>query len=145
LNEWQKPFEKLEIGTSKELKKGTKIVVLSVGHIGNMITEILEEQRNSKEIGHINMQFIKPLDTKQLEVVFNNYEHIITIEDGCKSGGFGSAVLEYANQMQYNTPVHVFGIDDTLIEHGTIPELHKIAQIDKSAIEKFITQLLNEK
>lgn len=145
LKEWQTPFEKIEIGTSEELKKGTKIVVLSVGHIGNMISELLEELDAPKEIGHINMRFIKPLDTKQLEAVFNTYKQIITIEDGCKAGGFGGAILEYANQMQFKTPVHVFGIDDTYIAHGTIPELHEIAQIDKTSVKKLINSLMNEK
>ncbi|MEP3208238.1 MAG: 1-deoxy-D-xylulose-5-phosphate synthase [Maribacter sp.] len=145
LKEWQTPFEKIEIGTSEELKKGTKIVVLSVGHIGNMISELLEELDAPKEIGHINMRFIKPLDTKQLEAVFNTYKQIITIEDGCKAGGFGGAILEYANQMQFETPVHVFGIDDTYIAHGTIPELHEIAQIDKTSVKKLINSLMNEK
>ncbi len=145
LKEWQTPFEKIEIGTSEVVKKGTKIVVLSVGHIGNMISELLEELDAPKEIGHINMRFIKPLDTKQLEAVFETYEQIVTLEDGCKAGGFGSAILEYANQRQFKTPVHIFGIDDTFVEHGTIPELHEIAQIDTTSVKNLINSLMNEK
>jgi len=71
LKEWQKPFEKIEIGVSETLKKGTKIAVLSVGHIGNMISELLEEMNQPPEIGHYNMRFIKPLDERQLKVIFN--------------------------------------------------------------------------
>lgn len=144
LKEWQTPFEKIEIGESKELKRGTKIAVLSIGHKGNMISELLEEMNHPKEIGHFNMRFIKPLDKQQLEKVFNTYEQIITIEDGCKTGGFGSAILEFANRMQFKNPVHIFGIEDTFIEHGTIAELHQIAQIDIASIRKFINSLMND-
>jgi len=145
LKEWQIPFKKIIIGTSEELRKGTKIALLSIGHIGNMISEILEEMNHSQEIGHFNMRFIKPLDKNQLEIIFNTYEHIITIEDGCKTGGFGSAVLEFANAKQFKTPIHILGIDDIFIEHGTIDELHKIAQIDKASVKKFIEGVVNAK
>jgi len=143
LREWQTPFEKIEIGTSEELKKGTKIAVLSIGHIGNMIAELLEEMNLAAKVGHYNMRFIKPLDKKQLENIFNSYEQVITIEDGCKAGGFGSAILQFANQMHHKNPVHIFGIEDSFIEHGTVSELHQIAQIDKDSIERFIKNLLN--
>ncbi len=145
LQEWQTPFEKIEIGASEELKKGTKIAVLSIGPIGNMIAGLLEEMDHPQEIGHFNMRFIKPLDRKQLGSIFSTYEQIITIEDGCKSGGFGSAILEFENHMQFKNPVHIFGINDTFMEHGTIAELHQIAQIDKLSVKKFIYSLRNEK
>ena len=144
LLDWKKPFEKINIGTSEELKKGTKIVVLSIGHIGNMISELIEKMSNPKEVGHINMRFIKPLDKKQLGTVFNTYEHIITIEDGCKKGGFGSSILEFANVHAYKNNIKIFGIEDVFIEHGTISELHEIAKIDQTNIQKYLSSLINE-
>ncbi|MFS4492977.1 1-deoxy-D-xylulose-5-phosphate synthase [Maribacter sp. 2308TA10-17] len=144
LKEWKTPFEKIEIGSSEELEKGTKIAVLSVGHIGNMISELLIEMNHSQEIGHYNMRFIKPLDKKQLELVFNSYEHIITIEDACKIGGFGSSILEYANKMQFKNPVHVFGIDDTFVEHGTTEELYQLVGLDKDSVRATLKSILNE-
>ena len=143
LKKWQTPFKKIKIGTSEELKKGTKIAILSIGHIGNMVAELLEEMHPSKEIGHYNMRFIKPLDKNQLERVFSNYKQIITIEDGCKTGGFGSAILEFANTMKFKNDIHIFGIDDTFIEHGSVSELHEIAHIDKLSIETFINSLVH--
>ena len=144
LLDWKKPFEKINIGTSEELKKGTKIVVLSIGHIGNMFSELIEKMSNPKEVGHINMRFIKPLDKKQLGTVFNTYEHIITIEDGCKKGGFGSSILEFANVHAYKNNIKIFGIEDVFIEHGTISELHEIAKIDQTNIQKYLSSLINE-
>lgn len=138
LENWKAPFEKISIGTSEELKKGTKIAVLSIGHIGNMLSELLQEMHNPKEIGHYNMRFIKPLDAHQLEKIFATYEHIITLEDGCKAGGFGSAILEYANTQKHTNSIQIFGIEDAFIEHGTVNELYKIAQIDILSLKKYI-------
>lgn len=139
LEKWDITFEEIPIGTSEELKKGTKIAVLSIGHIGNRISELLEEINNPKEIGHYNMRFIKPLDTHQLKKIFATYEHIVTLEDGCKIGGFGSAILEYANTQKHTNTIQIFGIEDAFIEHGTVDELHKITQIDISSLKKYIT------
>lgn len=139
LEKWDNTFKEISIGTSEELKKGTKIAVLSIGHIGNRISELLQEMGNPKEIGHYNMRFIKPLDTHQLEKIFATYEHIITLEDGCKTGGFGSAILEYANSQKHTNIIQIFGVEDAFIEHGTLDELHKIAQIDISSLKKYIT------
>ena len=141
--DWKQKFNKIPIGISQELKKGTKIAVLSIGHIGNMVTDLLKSMHNTDQIGHYNMRFVKPLDTNMLQKVFSTYENIITIEDGCKMGGFGSAILEYANEMHSFVPIRVFGIEDVFIEQGTIEELHKIAKIDISTLKNYINNLLN--
>lgn len=141
--DWKQKFNKIPIGKSQELKKGTKIAVLSVGHIGNMVTDIIKDLHNSDQIGHYNMRFIKPLDTIALQKIFSTYEQVITIEDGCKLGGFGSAILEYANGIHSFVPVRIFGIEDIFIEQGTVEELHRIAKIDTSTLKNYINNLLN--
>jgi 1-deoxy-D-xylulose-5-phosphate synthase len=141
--DWKQKFNKIPIGKSQELKKGTKIAVLSVGHIGNMVTDIIKDLHNSDQIGHYNMRFIKPLDTIALQKIFSTYEQVITIEDGCKMGGFGSAILEYANGIHSFVPVRIFGIEDIFIEQGTVEELHRIAKIDTSTLKNYINNLLN--
>ena len=141
--DWKQKFHKIPIGISQELKKGTKIAVLSIGHIGNMVADLLKSMHNRDQIGHYNMRFVKPLDTDMLQRIFSTYENIITIEDGCKIGGFGSAILEYANEMHSFVPIKVFGIEDVFIEQGTIEELHKIAKIDISTLKNYINNLLN--
>ncbi|MFT6370621.1 MAG: 1-deoxy-D-xylulose-5-phosphate synthase [Maribacter sp.] len=142
LLDWEKPYTKLEIGMSFELKKGTKIAVLSSGPIGNMISEIIAEVDKSTSIGHYDFPFIKPLDQRGLSRIFKSYEHIITIEDGCITGGFGSAVLEFANAEDINTNCKIFGIPDAFIPHGPVEELHKIAGLDKSTVKSYIEKKL---
>ncbi|MBU2905074.1 1-deoxy-D-xylulose-5-phosphate synthase [Arenibacter algicola] len=141
--DWKQKFNKIPIGISQELKKGTKIAVLSIGHIGNMVGELLKSVNDRDQIGHYNMRFVKPLDTIMLQKIFSTYENVITIEDGCKMGGFGSAILEYANEMHSFVPIKIFGIEDIFIEQGTVEELHKIAKIDISTLKNYINNLLN--
>tara|TARA_R110002051_G_scaffold250833_2_gene310189 strand:+ start:721 stop:2505 length:1785 start_codon:yes stop_codon:yes gene_type:complete len=144
LKKWNLPFEKIDIGSSQELKNGTKIVVLSNGHIGNMVYDTVNRFSSQANIGHYNMRFIKPLDKNQLIKIFNAYDHIITIEDGCKIGGFGSAIVDFANEMNYKNRIYVLGIDDIFIEHGTTEELYKLSKIDYSSLELQINTIINE-
>ncbi len=141
--DWKTPFKKIEIGISEELKKGSKIAILSVGPIGNTVAELLSELNHPKEIGHYNMRFIKPLDMEQLTTIFNSHEQIITIEDGCKIGGFGSAVLESANELGNKNTIKVFGVEDFFIEHGTVKELHEIAKINYTTLKNHIIEVLD--
>ena len=90
------------------------------------------------------MRFVKPLDKEILRGIFSKYEHIITVEDGSKMGGFGSAVLEFANEEQWTKTVKIFGIQDEFVEQGTIPETHQLAGIDFDAIHSYIKSTLNQ-
>ncbi|MEP0133140.1 MAG: 1-deoxy-D-xylulose-5-phosphate synthase [Eudoraea sp.] len=141
-NHWKQPFQKMKIGVGEELIKGNKIAVLSIGHIGNTISTLIKGLNMPGKIGHYNMRFVKPLDEKLLRFIFDTYEHIITVEDGCKIGGFGSAVVEFGNSLNNPLPISVFGIDDVFIEHGTVDQLHIKSHIDALSIKKCIKELL---
>ena len=141
---WQTPFEKIEIGKARELKKGSEIAILTIGHIGNTVSSVIEEITEKEKIGHYDMQFVKPLDKNLLIDIFKHYKHIITVEDGCKMGGFGSAILELANELGHTQKIHILGIDDIFLEHGTVEQLHEQAKIDHLSITKHIKMLLNE-
>jgi len=140
---WELPYEKIEIGVSQEIKKGNKIAVLSIGHIGNKIIELIDELDMPSVVGHYNMRFVKPMDKGQLIKIFDKYKYIITVEDGCKIGGFGSAILEFANEAGYSNPIEVLGITDKFLEHGSIEELHKQAGIDAHSIKRLINKIIN--
>lgn len=142
--DWKNNFEPIEIGTARCLKEGYKIAVLTMGHVGNEIVRVLDTLDHPETIGHYDMRFVKPLDKKCLSTIFRKYDHIITVEDGCKMGGFGSAVLEYANEERIHKPVTVFGIPDNFVEHGTMEETHRLAGIDFDTLHSYIKSTLNQ-
>ncbi|WP_281541990.1 1-deoxy-D-xylulose-5-phosphate synthase [Maribacter aestuarii] len=140
--DWEKPMQRLEIGLANELKKGEKIAILSHGPIGNTITEILEELQNSKKIGHYDFPFVKPLDEDKLRFIFNDYEFVVTVEDGVAIGGFGSAILEFANANKIIKNIKIFGLPDRFISHGKVDELYKLGGIDKESIKDYLQSIL---
>ena len=140
---WRKPFETIEIGSAQELKKGTEIAILSIGHIGNLVTEALTQIDDNPKIGHFNMRFVKPLDKDKLRSIFETYRSVITIEDGCSAGGFGSAVLEFTNEIKSKVNINIMGIEDRIIEHGPLKNLQHQAKIDVTAIKNQIKKLLH--
>ncbi|MCM4168018.1 1-deoxy-D-xylulose-5-phosphate synthase [Arenibacter antarcticus] len=142
--DWKQKFAEIPIGSAEELKKGTKIAILSIGHIGNMVLELLSELNNENEVGLYNMRFVKPLDKEMLQNIFQEYSHVITIEDGCSTGGFGSAVLEFANEINCKIPIQIIGVPEVFIEHGTVEELQRIAGIDKTTLWNHINNILNK-
>ena len=132
--DWQKPYEKIEIGEANYLKEGTTTAVLSNGTIGNSVTLALAKMNNPETIAHYDFAFVKPLDEISLHTIFNEFEKIITIEDGVIKGGFGSAILEFASQNNYSIPVLNLGIPDEFIEQGTVEELHHYCKLDVESI-----------
>jgi 1-deoxy-D-xylulose-5-phosphate synthase len=137
---WQKDFEKTEIGMAKIIQKGGKIAILSTGFIGNNVSSALENIPNKNEFSHYDFGFVKPLDTKLLEQIFQEYQQIFTIEDGTVVGGFGSAILEFASTVKSSIPIHVLGIPDNFIEQGTIQELQEICKIDVKSLELLFSE-----
>ena len=131
---WQKPYKKIEIGKANYLKEGSITAVLSNGTIGNKVTLALAKLNNSETIAHYDFAFVKPLDENALHAIFNEFEKIITIEDGVIKGGFGTAILEFASQNKYPNPILNLGIPDEFIEHGTVEELQKYCKIDVESL-----------
>ena len=139
---WQLPMKKLNIGEGQLLKEGSEIAILSTGPIGNMVTEILNELDNNPAIAHYNFPFIKPLDAALLEEILQKFNHIITLEDGSAIGGFGSGLLEFANNIGIHKIIKIFGIPDSFITHGATQELYKKAGIDKMSVKQYVQQFL---
>ncbi|CAM1345451.1 1-deoxy-D-xylulose-5-phosphate synthase [Tenacibaculum amylolyticum] len=139
---WQQPFEKIEIGKGAYLKDGNKLAVLSIGTIAKNVSEALKLISENNEVAHYDLRFVKPLDESLLHNIFQKFEHIITIEDGTVKGGFGSAILEFASDNNYNNTIKLLGIPDEFIHHGTVDELHKICGIDVESIQQAIKNIL---
>jgi len=141
--DWQSEMKEVKIGTSRYLKKGDKIAVISLGHVGNMVVDVCESfKAQGIELGHVDLRFVKPLDKTLLLEVFNHYDSIITIEDGCVQGGMGSALLEFMAENNCLKPMVRLGIPDEFIEHGTQGELHQACGYDRESLEQTIHKVL---
>ena len=142
LLDWKMPFETIEFAKGVCLNKGKKLAVLTIGTLAKSIETIVSESAICKTIGHYDMRFIKPLDENLLHEVFKLYSYIVTIEDGTIKGGFGTAILEFANTYNYKTPIEVLGIKDEFIEHGKVEELKSINGIDEASIKTKLEKLI---
>lgn len=143
--DWQKPFETITIGKGRKIKDGKDIAILSIGHPGNFVTQaIIALKKENIDPAHYDMRFVKPLDERLLHEVCKQYDKIITVEDGTVVGGFGSAVLEFMANYNYPNQIKILGIPDSIIEHGTLKELHAECKYDAQAITDAVKVMLKE-
>ncbi len=133
---WEQPFEKMEIGKIKELQKGSKVAILSTGTIGNNVTKALKDVENSKLYSHYHFPFIKPLDIDTIKSIVNSHDHIITIEDGAITGGFGEQISVIITTNNLNKSIINLGIPDSFIEHGKVFELQQLCKIDVNHLKQ---------
>ena len=146
LVDWKNEMEEIKTGTGRKLRDGKDVAVLTLGPIGNDAALAIEELASSAEdsaeaklsVAHYDMRFLKPLDENILQEVAEKFSRIVTIEDGVRMGGFGSAVLEWMSDHGYHPQVTRLGIPDDFIEHGKVSELREIVGLDKNSIQKSI-------
>lgn len=144
--DWETPFEEINIGEGRQISEGNEVAILSIGHPGNFTTKARENmEQNGYSIAHYDMRFVKPLDEKLLHQVFKKHNKVITVEDGCLQGGFGSAILEFMADYNYHAEVKRLGVPDDFIHHGTQAELWRECNYDSQAIEEAIQQLVGVK
>lgn len=142
--DWKQPFEKIEIGKGRKIKDGEYICFLSIGHIGNFVTEAIEslEKEHNISPAHYDMRFLKPIDEELLHEALTKYSIIITIEDGTIVGGLGSAVLEFMADNGYKNDVIRMGVPDRFIEHGEPMELYEECGISPPKIKEKVLELI---
>ena len=137
-DEWQCPLERIEPGTGRKLKDGDDVAVLTLGPIGNdvaaAIAEVEKDGTRGKTAAHYDMRFVKPLDGKLLTEIGSKFKEIVTVEDGARNGGFGSAVTEWLQDHGYQAKVKRIGMPDHFVEHGTIAQLREIIGMDNETI-----------
>jgi len=135
MTNWKKPFRTLEVGKGRQLRDGTDIAILTLGPLGNIAAKAIEKlAEEGISVAHYDMRFVKPIDEQLLAQIGKRFKHIITIEDGCLQGGFGSAILEWLNDNGLSTQVIRLGIPDRFIDHGTQAELYRECGIDAEGI-----------
>jgi len=144
--EWKTEMKEIKIGKGRRLKEGKDIAILSLGHPGNFAAAAIRDLKNDGlNPAHYDMRFAKPLDEELLHEALSKYEKIVTVEDGCVEGGFGSAVLEFMAQHGYKNDIRILGIPDTIVEHGTPKELHRECGYDAQAIKDAVLEMMKGK
>ena len=144
--EWKTEMKEIKIGTGRKLKEGKDIAILSFGHPGNFAAAAIRELKNDGlNPGHYDMRFAKPLDEALLHEACQQYEKIITVEDGTVEGGIGSAILEFMATYGYKNDVKILGIPDRLVEHGTPKELQRECGYDAQGIADAVREMMKDK
>jgi 1-deoxy-D-xylulose-5-phosphate synthase len=144
--DWRKPLREIPTGQGRIIKEGEEVAILTIGHIGNYAVEACESlSEEGLNPAHYDMRFVKPLDASLLHEIFGKFKKVITVEDGCLMGGFGSAVLEWMNDHGYSAQVKRLGIPDLVIEHGEQIQLHAECGFDPQGIMKVVRELTAEK
>lgn len=137
--DWRCPLEEIEVGTGRKLKDGDDLAIISLGPIGVEVEAAISQQPN---IAHYDLRFLKPLDEKLLHEIGRKFKKIITVEDGVRNGGMGSAVMEWMSDHGYQPHIKRLGLPDKFVEHGKVSELQAIVGIDRESIKKTINHLL---
>ena len=147
LADWHCPLEEVKVGTGRKLRDGDDIAVLSVGPVGNNVVKAVEMMENDGDgisVAHYDMRFVKPLDENLLKEVAAKFKHVITVEDGVREGGFGSAVIEWMEDNGQHLDIVRLGLPDHFVEHGTVAQLQSIVGIDSEGIRRTIKETLRK-
>lgn len=147
LADWHCPLEEVKVGTGRKLRDGDDIAVLSVGPVGNNVVKAVEMMENDGDgisVAHYDMRFVKPLDGNLLKEVAAKFKHVITVEDGVREGGFGSAVIEWMEDNGQHLDIVRLGLPDHFVEHGTVAQLQSIVGIDAEGIRRTIKETLRK-
>ena len=140
LVDWRNKMEEIKTGTGRKLKDGEDVAVLTLGPIGNDAIQAIEEveKETKMSVAHYDMRFVKPLDENILTEVGKKFKRIVTIEDGARMGGMGSAVLEWMSDHGYQPQITRLGLLDEFVEHGTVEQLREIVHLDHESIKNAI-------
>ncbi len=142
LPDWHCKLETVPVGKGRNLKRGEKVAVLTIGHVGNFAAKATERLHTEGLFpAHYDMRFIKPIDEELLHEVGKSFSAVVTVEDGAIVGGLGSAVSEFFTQYGYNLPVIKLGIPDHFIEHGKPAELQSLCGFDEEGIYQTVKRI----
>lgn len=136
--EWRTPMKDVAVGTGRCLREGTELAIISFGPIGNEVVKVLDEMPTTKSVAHYDLRFVKPLDENMIQEIGNRFKKIITIEDGVRNGGMGSAVLEWLNDHKFYPQMIRMGLPDAFVEHGSVAQLRQLVGLDADSIRKEI-------
>ncbi|MGV3559709.1 1-deoxy-D-xylulose-5-phosphate synthase [Larkinella arboricola] len=140
---WKTPLEAVEVGKGRKIRDGKGVAILTIGPIGNYAVKACELlEKENIQPAHYDMRFVKPLDETMLHEIFQRYDSVLTVEDGCLMGGFGSAVIEFMTDHGYMARVKRLGIPDAIVEHGEQIDLHRECGFDPQGIADSVRELI---
>ena len=144
LADWRCPLETVEVGKGRLMREGSDVAFLTLGPLGKVMESVIDEaEKQGVSVAHYDMRFLKPIDTDILREVGEKFKYVVTLEDGCVTGGLGSAVVEYMSEKGYNPTIKVMGIPDKFVEHGTPEELYRVCGMDKDSVLNAILNFKN--
>lgn len=138
---WRCPLEEIEVGRGRRLREGTDVAVLSYGPLGVNVEKVIDglaQTHPALSVAHYDLRFCKPLDEALLQEVGERFQRIVTIEDGARTGGIGSAVLEWMSDHHFTPAITRLGLPDHFVEHGSVPQLKALTGLDDDSIAKAI-------
>lgn len=149
LRDWRCPLAEVPVGRGRKLREGRDLAVVTLGPIGHAAAEAIarvEAERAAEgrpvAVAHYDLRFLKPLDTELLDEVGRTFRRVVTVEDGVRAGGMGSAVLEYFADHDCDVHVERLGLPDQFVEHGDLASLHHLVGIDAEGIAAAIRKNL---
>lgn len=137
---WRCPLEAVPIGKGRKLQDGSDVAVITIGPIG--VTAAKAIAAFTPKVAHYDLRFLKPLDEEMLHEIGRKFKKIVTVEDGVRNGGMGSAILEWMSEHDYTPVIKRLGLPDHFVEHGTVAQLQNIVGIDEEHIRETIQGLL---
>lgn len=146
LTDWRCEFEEIPVGKGRKLKDGTNLAILTLGPIGRDVVDVIAQYEKENQcigtIAHYDLRFLKPLDEDLLHEIGTRFDRVLTIEDGQRMGGMGSAVMEFFADHGHTSRIVRLGLPDFFVEHGTVDEERKLVGLDNEAIAEQIQKLL---
>ncbi len=141
--------ETIPIGKSRVIQQGSDLLIVSIGRMLSEARQVAEklEKELKLNVTIVDARFVKPIDVQMLDFQLEQNEfRLVTIEDGCVQGGFGSAVAEEINLLKLNSPVKqlTLGIPDEFVTHGTVSNLCKELRLDSETMFERVQHWLQE-
>ena len=136
----------IQYGKGLKLREGKDLAVITIGAIGNTMAEAIEDVESQKgvSIAHYDLRWLKPLDEEMLHEIGQQFQTIVTAEDGILAGGMGSAVLEWMSDHNYHPQIIRLGVNDQFVEHGSTKELYHLLNLDKEGLCKSLLLALEK-
>ena len=138
-----KDFKLLNLNKASKISIGKKIAVISLGTLFKNVNNAISSSSFTTEFSHYSFESVNPLDTEMLHDIFNNHTYVVSFEEGVKKGGFGSAIMEFAQENNYKIKIEIVGIPDKFIPHGDTEVLYESVEFSSIKILKKIENILS--